>query len=264
MSSQSCPVTPARITRPRAAAGLAYALVSYAASVAVLSWSVLFLAGVGLPRTVDRGSHPVAAIAVAADLLLLGVFAAQHSVMARPWFKRAWTRLIPPSAERASYVLAASLALALLLWLWQPLPEPVWRASGAAAVVLRCGYAAGWLVALAATFGISHSDLFGMRQAWLRARGTRYEPPAFTRRGLYALVRHPLLTGFLIAFWAAPMMTAGHLLLAAGATGYILVGMRLEEHDLSRDLGPDYAAYQREVRALLPVPRRHAGVHPRR
>jgi methanethiol S-methyltransferase len=264
MSSHSCPVAPARIARPRAVAGLTYALGSYAASVAALSWSVLFLAGVGLPRTVDRGSHPAAPVAVVADLLLLSVFAAQHSVMARPWFKRAWTRLIPPSAERASYVLAASVALGLLLWLWQPLPQLVWHTSGAAALVLRCGYAAGWLLALSATFMISHSDLFGLRQAWLRARGGRYEPPAFTRRGLYALVRHPLLTGFLIVFWAAPVMTAGHLLLACGATSYILLGMRLEEHDLARDLGPDYTAYQREVRALLPVPRRPARDHSRR
>jgi methanethiol S-methyltransferase len=242
--------------RPWPAAGLGYAVLSYAASLVVLGWSFAFIGGLWLPATIDRGPHLAWPLAAGLDLLLLAVFAVQHSVMARPWFKRRWTRLVPGPAERASYVLASSLALGLLLWLWRPIPQPVWQAGGTAAVALRTGYCAGWLLAFSSTFMISHFDLFGVRQAWLRLRGTSYRPPQFTRRGLYALVRHPLMTGFLIVFWVTPVMTAGHLLLAVAATGYILAGIRLEERDLGRELGASYRTYQREVRALVPVPRR--------
>jgi methanethiol S-methyltransferase len=245
-----------RAGRPWPLAGLAYAVVSYTASLVVLGWSFAFIAGLWLPATVDRGPRLGWPLAAGLDLLLLVVFAVQHSVMARPWFKRGWTRLVPVSAERASYVLASSLALALMLWLWRPLPQPIWHTHGPVAVALRTGYCAGWLLAFSSTFMISHFDLFGLRQAWLRLRGTSYRPPQFTRRGLYALVRHPLMTGFLIVFWVTPVMTAGHLLLAVAATGYILAGIKLEEHDLSRDLGADYGTYKNEVRALVPVPRR--------
>lgn len=246
----------ASAVRPSAVAGLVFAVVSYAASLLVLAWSFAFIAGLWLPATVDRGPRLTWPLAAGLDLLLLALFAMQHSVMARPWFKRGWSRLVPPSAERASYVLASSLALALLMWLWRPLPHPVWQPGGPTAVVLRAGYCAGWLLAFSSTFVISHFDLFGLRQAWLRLRGTSYRPPQFTRRGLYAIVRHPLMTGFLIVFWVTPVMTAGHLLLAVAATGYILAGIKLEEHDLALELGAEYGEYRSEVPALVPVPRR--------
>ena len=156
---------------------------------------------------------------MAVDLAVLGLFAAQHTVMARPWFKRWWTRRIPAAAERATFVLAASVILALAFWAWRPFGPELWHLSGAAAAVLLTVYAAGWVIALSSTFLISHADLFGLRQAWLSARGTPYTAPPFTERGLYRQVRHPLMTGFVIIFWAAPVMTAGHLLFAAAATG---------------------------------------------
>jgi len=182
------------------------------------------------------------------------VFAVQHTVMARPWFKRRWTRIVPEPAERATFVLATSLALALLFWLWRPVGGTVWSLPGPGAVALWAGYAAGWVVAVSATFLISHSDLFGLRQAWLHARRIAYSPPPFTERGLYRRIRHPLMTGFLIVFWAAPIMTAGHVLFAATATGYILAGIAFEERDLIQSLGETYTAYRDRVPALIPRP----------
>ena len=195
---------------------------------------------------------------MAVDLAVLGLFAAQHTVMARPWFKRWWTRRIPDRpAERATFVLAASVILALAFWAWRPFGPELWHLSGAAAAVLLTVYAACWAIALAATFLISHADLFGLRQAWLSARGTPYSaPPFFTERGLYRQVRHPLMTGFVIIFWAAPVMTAGHLLFAAAATAYIGVGIAFEEHDLRLALGEAYASYRVRVPALVPGLRR--------
>src|SRR6185369_17594717 len=175
--------------------------------------------------------------AVAVDLFLLLLFAVQHTVMARPWFKRRWARIVPVPAERASFVLAASLVLALLFWLWRPVGPVVWSLSGPGANALWAVYAAGWVIALSSTFLISHFDLFGVRQAYLHARGQAYRPPPFTERGLYRRVRHPLMTGFLVVFWAAPTMTAGHLLFAAAATGYVGVGIAFEERDLIAGLG---------------------------
>jgi len=174
-------------------------------------------------------------------------------VMARPWFKRGWTRLVPAPAERATFVLCASLLLALLFWLWRPAGGTVWHLRGPAAGALIGLYAIGWVVAVGSTFMINHFDLFGLRQAYLHARGAVYRPPPFTERALYRWVRHPLMTGFVIVFWAAPVMTAGHLLFAAAATGYILLGIRFEEHDIGRDLGEAYRAYRRRVPALIPA-----------
>ena len=191
-------------------------------------------------------------LAVAADLALLLLFAVQHTVMARSWFKRWWTRMVPQPAERATYVLCAALALALLFGGWLPVGGVAWHASGLASDLLLALYASGWAVAVSSTFMISHTDLFGLRQAWLHRRGTGYTPPPFTQRGLYRRVRHPLMAGFVIVFWATPVMTAGHLLFAAAATGYILVGIWFEERDLRRSLGETYAAYLASVPALIP------------
>jgi methanethiol S-methyltransferase len=232
----------------------AYGTIAYLAFVAVLTYTVGFLAGVAVPKGVDDGPRVPAWQAVAADAALLALFAVQHSVMARPWFKRWWTRVIPPAAERSTYVLAASLVVALMLWAWRPLPGTVWSAPGGwPRALLWSLYAAGWVIALLSTFLIGHFDLFGLRQAAARAG---YADPGFRQPALYRLVRHPIMVGFLVAFWAAPDMSVGRLLFAAGATGYILVAVRFEEHDLRRELGEPYERYAREVPRFVPRPAR--------
>ena len=233
---------------------LVYAAAVYLLFLAVLGYAVGFFAGFGVPKGIDQGPRAAVPVAVAIDLLLLLLFAVQHTVMARPWFKRRWTRIVPAPAERATFVLAASLVLALLFWLWRPIGGTVWNLPGPGADALWAVYAAGWAVAVSSTFLISHFDLFGLRQAWLHARRARYSPPPFTERGLYRRIRHPLMAGFVVVFWSAPAMTAGHLLFAAAATGYILVGIAFEEHDLIQSLGETYAAYRARVPALIPRP----------
>jgi methanethiol S-methyltransferase len=231
-----------------------YAVAGYLLFLGVLGYAVGFFAGFGVPRSIDHGPGAAMPVAAAIDLLLLLLFAVQHTVMARPWFKRRLSRVLPVPAERATFVLAASLLLALLFWQWRPIGTRIWSLSGAGADVLWAVYAAGWVTAISSTFLISHADLFGLRQAWLHARRARYSPPPFTERGLYRHIRHPLMTGFLIVFWSAPTMTAGHLLFAVAATGYILVGIAFEEHDLIQNLGETYALYRARVPALIPRP----------
>jgi methanethiol S-methyltransferase len=239
---------------------LSYALAGYLGMLAALGYGAGFFANRGVPASIDGGVHASWPGAALIDVALLGLFAVQHTVMARPAFKRRWTRLVPAAAERATFVLAASLALALLYWQWRPFGGPLWRLTGPAAGLLLAVQLAGWLLALGSTFLISHTDLFGLRQAWPRVRGGRYAPPPFTERGLYRWVRHPLMAGFLIVFWVTPVMTAGHLLFGLAATGYILVGIGFEEHDLRRQLGPAYTSYAARVPALVPFP----GCRPRR
>ena len=231
---------------------MGYAVTVYLIFLTVLGYAAGFFADLIVPRGIDRGPHAPWPAAVAIDLLLLSLFALQHTVMARPWFKRRWTRVVPEPAERSSFVLAASLTLALLFWLWQPAGGTAWSVSGPAAVALWALYAAGWAAALGATFLVSHVDLFGLRQAWRHARQVRYSPPPFTQRGVYGHIRHPLMAAFVVVFWSAPVMTAGHLLFAAAATGYILVGIAFEEHDLIESLGDSYADYRARVPALVP------------
>jgi protein-S-isoprenylcysteine O-methyltransferase Ste14 len=237
-------------------ATVAYATAVYAFFLAVFAYAVGFFADAGVPRSIDHGPRSPAPAAIGADLLLLALFAGQHTVMARPWFKRAWARLVPAVAERSTFVLAASLVLALLFWQWRPVRGTAWDLSGSAAAVVLTVYSAGWLLVLAGTFAVSHADLFGLRQALAPARGRPYTAPPLTERGLYRHVRHPLMAGFVVVFWAAPVMTAGHLLFAVAATGYILVGIAFEERDLRRSLGEAYAAYARRVPALVPGLRR--------
>ena len=232
---------------------LGYAVAVYLVFLAVLGYSAGFFAGLGVPKGIDQGTRAGWPAAVAIDVALLALFAVQHTVMARAWFKRWWTRLVPAPAERATYVLAASLLLALLYWLWRPAGGTVWRLPEPGRGLLLGVYLAGWLIALSSTFLISHFDLFGVRQAYLHARGLAYQPPRFAERGLYRYVRHPLMAGFLVVFWAAPTMTAGHLLFAAAATGYILVGITFEQRDLRRSLGQAYTAYLARVPALIPA-----------
>lgn len=235
---------------------LIYATAVYLLFLVVLCYAVGFFAGIAVPKGIDNGPHDPAPLAAAADLLL-SLFAVQHTVMARPWFKRYWTRLVPVAGERATFVLCATFVLALLFWLWRPIGGFLWQVSGVAAWSLWVAYAAGWLILVGSTFLTSHFDLFGLRQAYLAARGRAYRPLPFIQRGLYRLIRHPMMAGFVILFWAAPDMTAGHLLLAAAATAYILAGIRWEECDLKRELGEPYRAYQAHVPALVPgLPRR--------
>jgi protein-S-isoprenylcysteine O-methyltransferase Ste14 len=233
---------------------LVYAAAAYLFFLAVLGYSVGFFAGFGVPKGIDQGPRGGVPVAVAVDLTLLLLFAVQHTVMARPWFKRRWTRVVPEAAERASFVLAASLVLALQYWLWRPIGGTIWKVLGPGADALWAVYAAGWSLALSSTFLISHFDLFGVRQVWLHARGIEYSPPPFTERGLYRRIRHPLMAGFLVIFWATPTMTAGHLLFAVAATGYIAVGIAFEEHDLVQSLGDSYNSYRARVPALIPRP----------
>jgi protein-S-isoprenylcysteine O-methyltransferase Ste14 len=232
---------------------LLYGAIAYAIFLATFLYAVAFIAGVGVPRHIDNGPVEVWPVALAIDLALLGLFAIQHSGMARPAFKRWWTRMIPPVIERSTYVLVSSLALVLLYWQWRPLPTVVWDVRGAGYWGLSAVSALGWLLVLSSTFLINHFDLFGLRQVWAYARARALVDQPFVARAFYRIVRHPLMLGFLIAFWATPHMTAGHLLFAAVTTAYILVAVKfLEERDLLAQHGDAYRAYQREVPMIVP------------
>ena len=238
-----------------AVASLLSATAVYLFFLAVLSYAVGFFADLGVPKDIDQGTRSAWPLAVAIDAALLLLFAVQHTVMARVWFKRRWTSLVPEHAERATFVLCSTLVLALLFWLWRPVRGTAWNLSGPGAEALLAGYAFGWAMALGSTFLTNHFDLFGLRQAYLHARRASYSPTPFTERGLYRRIRHPLMAGFLIVFWATPTMTTGHLLFAATATCYILVGIAFEERDLRLSLGDTYTSYRTRVPALIPHPR---------
>jgi protein-S-isoprenylcysteine O-methyltransferase Ste14 len=235
---------------------LAYGVASYLAFLAVLLYAVGFVGDLPVPKSIDSGTSGPPLVAALVDASLLLLFAVPHSVMARPAFKRWWTRFVPPPVERSSYVLVSSLALALLFWQWRPIPGLVWDVTvPVARWLLLAVFWLGWVVALVSTFHIDHLDFFGLRQVYLHASGRPYTPPAFTTVGLYRYVRHPLMLGFLLAFWATPTMTLGHLLFAVVTTAYILVALRLEERDLMSSHGERYRSYQRQAGMLLPVPR---------
>lgn len=235
--------------------GVLYALVCYLLFAAATVWAIGFLTNApALPATIDRGALTPVGPAVAINLALFAVFGLQHSVMARAGFKRLWTRVVPAPVERATYVLAASAALALLLWQWRPLPEPVlWSVSAPGArIALHALGGAGWLMLAVSSLLLDHLALFGLRQPWEHLRGASSPSAAFRTPLLYRHVRHPIYLGFLLAFWGTPDMTAGHLLFAAASTVYILIGVAFEEHDLVREFGPRYRDYQRRVGMLLP------------
>jgi protein-S-isoprenylcysteine O-methyltransferase Ste14 len=240
---------------PGRAPALAYGVLCYVLFLAAFLYSVGFVGNILVPKSIDSGTPGEGVAPVIADALLLAAFAVPHSVMARAGFKRWWTRFVPPAVERSTYVLVSSLLLALLMWQWQPLPAVVWHVgSPAGAGALQALFWAGWGIVLLSTFLIDHFDLFGLRQVWLFARGRAYTPPPFRKRLFYRFVRHPLLLGFLIAFWSTPRMTVGHLLFAAATTLYVLVAVRLEERDLARAHGRAYEEYREQVGMLLPWP----------
>ena len=231
---------------------LLYSTVAYATFLGAFLYLIAFVANLPVPRTVDVGPLASPLAAVLGNLALVALFGLQHSVMARPAFKGWLTRAIPPAMERSTFVLAASLVLVLLFWAWRPLPATIWRADGGLATALLAASALGWGVVLLSTFLINHFDLFGLRQAWLHFVQRPLTPLPFRTTLLYRLVRHPIMLGFLIAFWFTPHMTAGHLLFATAMTAYILIGIRHEERDLVQALGPAYAAYRRETPAFIP------------
>jgi methanethiol S-methyltransferase len=231
-----------------------YGLACYACFLGSFLYAIGFVGDFAVPKTIDSGPAGPWPEALLVDLVLLGLFAVQHSVMARPGFKAVWTRIVPRAVERSTYVLFSSLLLILLMWKWQAIPAVVWDVSAPLPkTILLALCAVGWLIVLLSTFMINHFDLFGLRQVFLRMRGIDYTPLHFTQRALYKFVRHPIMLGFVIAFWAAPHMSAGHLVFAIMTTGYILVGIYFEERDLMRSHSAEYGAYRARVPMLFPT-----------
>jgi len=231
-----------------------YGLACYAVFFATFLYAIAFVGG--CPQVMTALDSPVTGsigTAIAVNCLLLGVFAVQHSVMARRWFKERWTQIVPWAIERSTYVLAASLALILLFTQWRPIGVEIWTVEAPAArAILWTLFGAGWGLVLLATFLINHFDLFGLRQVWLPLIGKHYTPVSLQTPRLYRHVRHPLYLGFLLAFWATPHMTLAHLLFALATTGYILIAIQLEERDLIAEHGEGYVAYRQKVPMLIP------------
>jgi methanethiol S-methyltransferase len=256
MTSQLNPATshnPAHGTPIARIAALLYGIAAYLFFFVTFLYAVGFVTGLLVPKTIDIGALTATSEALLIDVLLMSAFAIQHSVMARPAFKRWWTQFVPKSIERSTYVLAASLCLALLLWQWRPITTTVWHIENAAvATVMTCISLFGWLLVLTSTFLINHFELFGLHQVANNLSGKPMPPPLFRSPLLYKFVRHPIYLGFIIAFWAAPTMTAGHLLFAAVTTAYIFVGILLEERDLISLFGDDYRRYKERVSMIIP------------
>ena len=232
---------------------LLYGSVVYLFFFATFLYTIGFVEGIPGIKTIDSGPADRVWIAIVVNGLLLGLFAVQHSVMARQGFKRWWTRFVSRSVERSTFVLFASLAVALLLWQWRPLPAIVWNVDNAPGrIILYLVSALGWTLLLASTFLINHFELFGLQQVFNHWRGVRFNPPAFKTPTLYRYVRHPLYLGFILAFWATPHMTQGHLLFAVATTGYIFVGIFFEERDLIAQFGDEYRRYRQRVPMILP------------
>lgn len=231
-----------------------YGLIAYVACVAALIYLIGFSGGGFVPRSVDLGRAAPTLEALSVNVLLLGLFAVQHSLMARRSFKQWWTKLVPPAVERSTYVLAASIALALLFWQWRPIDTPVvWRVGNAVATqALAVVFWLGWGTVLVSTFLINHFELFGLQQVFAGLTQREMPPPQFKTPLLYRYVRHPLYLGILLGLWAVPVMTAGHLLFSLGSTAYIFVGVWFEERDLIRQFGERYRRYRGEVGMLLP------------
>ena len=238
-------------------AALLYGIAAYLIFLATFLYAIGFVGNLLVPRSIDHGPSAPLSEALLIDTGLLLLFAVQHSVMARPAFKRWWTRFVPVSIERSTYVLLASIVLAILCWQWRPIPDPVWTITNPLAVAaITAVFWLGWAIVFISTFLISHFELFGLSQVVARLRNRKLPPPVFRTPLFYKRVRHPLYLGFLLAFWAAPTMTAGHLLFAAATTGYILIASALEERDLIALFGDEYRRYRAQVGMLIPMPGR--------
>ncbi len=233
---------------------LLYGVFCYLVFFATFLYAIAFLEDFGVPRTIDSGVEGSVGPALAINAGLLALFALQHSIMARSWFKRAWTRIVPPAAERSTYVLFSSVALILLFWQWRPIGGLLWQVNYRPGRLAIYGvYASGWVLLLVATFLLDHFDLFGLRQVYLHFRGQAYTGLKFRTPGLYRWMRHPIYFSWLCIFWATPRMTIAHLVFALATTGYILMAIQLEERDLIRAYGDAYRRYKRQVPSILPV-----------
>ena len=232
---------------------LLYGIASYTLAFATLLYAICFVSGFIVPKTIDSGAAGPVMEAIVVNLILMSIFAVQHSVMARPQFKQWWTRIVPKSVERSTYVLFASLALALLYWQWRPMPAVVWQIDNPeVAKAIMAASLIGWFIVFTSTFLINHFELFGVYQVVNNLSGRPMPSPRFRTPLYYKFVRHPIYLGLIIAFWVAPVMTAGHLLFAAVTTGYILVGILLEERDLIDVFGDEYRRYRNRVSMLVP------------
>jgi protein-S-isoprenylcysteine O-methyltransferase Ste14 len=237
--------------------GFLYGVVSYLVFFAAFLYAIGFVGNIVVPKSIDTGLETPFTTALLINVVLLGLFAIQHNVMARPWFKKWWTRFVPHTIERSTFVLFASLLLILLYWQWRPMPGIVWNVENVIGrYILQALFWVGWLTVLLSTFMINHFDLFGLRQVFLHLRGQPYKPLEFKTSGLYKLVRHPLMLGFIMAFWAAPMMTNGRLLFAIVTTVWMLISIQLEERDLVKFHGKEYENYRKETSMLLPIPKK--------
>ena len=236
-----------------------YGVLGYLIFLISFLYAIGFVTNFGVPKGIDSGVPGPVMGAIIVNMLLMGLFALQHSIMARPEFKRWWTKFIPEPVERSTYVLLSSLALLLLYWQWQPIPGLVWSVEGAGATILWAICALGWAVVLLSTLMIGHFELFGLQQVYANLKNLRPAEPTLIMPGLYGLVRHPIMTGFIIAFWATPRMSWGHLLFAAVTTVYILIALQFEERDLIGIFGDRYREYSRKVPMLVPFLKRGGG-----
>ena len=236
---------------------LLYGIAAYVVFLLSSLYAIGFVGNVVVPKSIDSGEPGPLGEALIVNTLLLGLFAVQHSVMARQGFKRWWTSFVPPAVERSTYVLFASLILLLIFWQWRPIPEPVWTVEHPiAANALNAIFWFGWSMLVVSTFLISHLELFGLSQVFARLFDRRLPDPVFKTPFLYRSVRHPIYLSFLLVFWSTPVMSAGHLLFSLATTAYILIAIQLEERDLIQVFGDPYRRYRREVAMLFPLPRR--------
>jgi protein-S-isoprenylcysteine O-methyltransferase Ste14 len=236
---------------------LAYGIIAYLLFVAAILYGIGFVGNMAvMPKGINDGIPTTVIHATIVNVLLLLLFAVQHSVMARPWFKNWWTRFVPQPIERSTYVAVASLILLLLYWQWRPIPEVIWDVKNTTGRgVLWALYFAGWLLVFYSSSVIDHFELFGLKQVWRHFRGETHATAPFSERSLYRWVRHPLMLGFLVAFWSAPTMTLGRLLFAAVTTLWILFAIQLEERDLAHFLGEPYRDYRARTPMLVPLSR---------
>ena len=241
---------------------LVYGFICYVIFFVTFLYAIAFVGNLpGAPQTIDAGRPPAATFwrGILANVILLTIFAVQHSVMARPEFKKVWTRIVPWAIERSTYVLLASLALILLFWQWRPTADVIWDVQNPFGMYLLWAlFFAGWAMVLLSTMLINHFDLFGLRQVYLYSKNTEYTNLGMKEVLFYKFVRHPIMLGFIIAFWATPRMSAGHLLFAAVTTIYILVAIQLEERDSVKFHGEDYIEYRKRVAMIIPIPRGRA------